>query len=81
MPSRARLFATRAFAALLVLAAVGVIVLFVGPGDAQAVQTAGYALPSLIAAGLFAAAAVLATPTVLFSLRRRRFKRILAAEG
>lgn len=81
MPSRARLFAARAVAAVLMAAAVTVLFTTAREAEPQAVQTAGYALPSLIAAALMAAAALLAGPTVLFSIRRRKFRRILAAEG
>ncbi|MEM8781839.1 MAG: hypothetical protein AAGE65_03195 [Planctomycetota bacterium] len=81
MPSRVRLFAARTAAAVLMLAALAVLFTHGGDTPEPAVQTAGYALPSLIAAALMAAAALLAGPTVLFSIRRRKFKRILAAEG
>lgn len=81
MPSRARLFAARAAAAVLMVAAVVIVSTTAGSDQPHAVQTAGYALPSLIAAALMAAAALLAGPTVLFSIRRRKFRRILASEG
>jgi hypothetical protein len=72
---------TRLLALALLLAAVAVLLHSGGRDGPAGVQTAGYAASSLIAAALLSASAVLAGPTVLFTLRRRKYRRILAAEG
>ncbi len=83
MPSRKRLYATWTAATILLVAGGFAFVAALAEArDADhAVQQAGLSWLLLLATVLFFAGGSLLTPTIAFVARRRKFRKVLKAEG